>query len=181
MNGSRGSWIKRFLRIALYPPPFFPERLTEASGSAGTSPLLPRSIKHAQEGGGVPVLPGEKERAPPPPREGRAREQGAGPPSCSAPLNETEGGLEAGGGSLEPRAGACPPAKRRGVCNMGEGYRSLGEDGRCIGGGGWLLVARGRGQDGEGLGCRRKGGGWAVLGCVCGGRACLDLKGDGHV
>lgn len=134
-----------------------------------------------KKGAGVPVLPGEKERAPPPPREGRAREEGAGPPSCSAPLNETEGGLEAGGGSLEPRAGACPPAKRRGVCKMGEGYRSLGEDGRCIGGGGWLLVARGRGQDGEGLGCRRKGGGWAVLGCVCGGRACLDLKGDGHV
>ena len=71
---------------------------------------------------------------------------------------------------------------------MGEGYRSLGEDGRCIGGGGWLLVAVREGvrwggawmsEKGWGLGClgvclRGKGmsgfeGGWARLG---GGRLC---------
>ena len=107
-------------------------------------------------GGGVPVLPGEKERAPPPPREGRAREEGAGPPSCSAPLNETEGGLEAGGGSLEPRAGACPPAKRRGVCKMGEGYRSLERMGGVSeeGAGCWWLAGGGKMGKGSDVGER---------------------------
>lgn len=60
---------------------------------------------------------------------------------------------------------------RRGVCNVGEGYRSLGEDTRCMGGR-LLVVERERARWG---GAWMSGKGWG-LGClgVC-------LRGEGHV
>lgn len=188
MNGSRGSWIKRFLRIALYPPPFFPERLTEASGSAGTSPLLPRSIKHAQEGGGGPSAPRGKGACPSPSPGGKGERGGRRAAQLQRPPKRDR-----------RRAGS----RRRESRAKGRGVSSGQEEGRVQNGGGVQVSRRGwevyrrRGlaaggsregarwgrarmsEKGWGLGClgvclRGKGlsgfeGGWARLG---GGRLC---------
>lgn len=73
----------------------------------------------------------------PPPWKGRggAWEKRAGPPGPSAPLQRER--RRAGGRRRDPRAraGACPPASRKGKCTVGEGHRFAGKDGRCIRGG----------------------------------------------
>lgn len=47
------------------------------------------------------------------------------------------------------------------------------------GAGCWWLCRRG--QDGEGLGCQGKGGGWAAFGVCLRGRDMTGFEGDGHV
>lgn len=90
LKGSRGSRIKRFLRIALYPLRFSQERATEASGSTGTSPLLPRRIKHAREGGGFQRSRGERSAPLPRPGRGGAWKECAGPPAAAPPYTRKE-------------------------------------------------------------------------------------------
>lgn len=105
-----------------------------------------------REKGAGPSAPGVKEARPSPPWEerGGAWENSAGPPGPSAPLNKRR---RARRRRRDPgaRAGACPPASRRGKCIVGEGRRSVGKDGRCIGGGLAAGGCAGGGRTGRGL------------------------------
>lgn len=125
-------------------PPSSQERLTEASGSAGTSPSSQEALGMRKKGRSQ--CSREKERAPPPPREGKTGGGRKGRPAAAPPQAGTEGGLGAGPEreSRSPGAGKNPPAKRGGACAKWGGVQVS----RRMGGvseGGWLLVARGRG------------------------------------
>lgn len=157
--------------------PSLSELATEACSSTGTGP----SKKHqacARRGwfklrGGASRSRG-KGMAPFPQEEEGTR-RSAGQPDCSAPLT-TKADPGEGGGILEQRG--VPSGHEEGrVQSGGEGFRYVGGTGGVSEGGAGCWWLRGTGLDGEGLRCQGEGGGWAALGCVCGGGVCLDLWG----
>lgn len=101
------------------PAPFSPERVTAACGPTGASPLLPRSSKHAREGGG-PQRPESEERTPPPAWEGRGMggALGAAQPQRPPEQEEKGGGRGEGGGIRERGQGRVlrPLGGRGGAC-----------------------------------------------------------------
>lgn len=155
------------------------ERPIEACSPAGIGPLLPRSIKHAREGGGPKRRGGPRSsrgrrREPLPPRRWGHGRSARGRPAAAPP---PRGGAE----DARAGAGACPPATRRGVCRMGEGRRSVGEGASCLGGG---LAAGGcAGGDavGRGLDVRAGVGVGPPWGVSAGEGHVWIGEGDGHV
>lgn len=130
----------------------------------------------------APLLPGAGHRGvrfdwdrPPPPRKHQACARRGRAPALA---EGEDGGMGRARGAAQPqrppkqerrrarrrrrdsgaRAGACPPATRRGVCEVGEGCRSVGVDGRCKGGGLAAGGCAGGGKTGRGLDVRERMG-----------------------
>lgn len=152
LKGSRGSRIKDFSgSLNTLPtssrsgPQKRAVRLRPAPSSQGALSMREKGACPSAPGGGG----GGRGGGEGPGRSARCR------PAAAPPKQEKRRARRRDSGA---RAGACPPATRRGVCEVGEGCRSVGADGRCKGGGLAAGGCAGGGKTGRGLDVRERVG-----------------------